>query len=50
MQREREGALRAMAQQLVNRAHEVEREEKRAGEETGADRSAPVGRERERER
>jgi hypothetical protein len=48
--RERKGALGATAQQLANRAREGEREEKRAGEETGADRSAPVGRERERER
>jgi hypothetical protein len=29
-----------MAQQLANRAREAEREEKRAGEEIGADRSA----------
>jgi hypothetical protein len=34
---------------LANRAREAEREEKRAGEETGADRLAPVGSERERE-
>jgi hypothetical protein len=34
----------------VNRAREAEREEKCAGEETSADRSAPVGREQERER
>jgi hypothetical protein len=49
-QREREGALEATAQQLANRAREAKREEKRTGEEIGADRSAPVGRERERER
>jgi hypothetical protein len=44
-ERERKGALGATAQQLANRAREAEREEKHAGEETGADRSAPVGRE-----
>jgi hypothetical protein len=49
VQRERKGALGATAQQLANRAREGEREEKRAGEETGADRSAPLGSERERE-
>jgi hypothetical protein len=38
-----------MAQQLANRACETDREEKRTGEETGADRSAPLGSERERE-
>jgi hypothetical protein len=38
-----------MAQQLANRAREAEREEGRVGEETGADRSAPLGSERERE-
>jgi hypothetical protein len=47
-ERERKGALWATAQQLANRAREAEREEKRAGEEIGADRSAPVNRERER--
>jgi hypothetical protein len=41
--------LGATAQRLENRAHETEREEKRVGEETGADRSAPLGSERERE-
>jgi hypothetical protein len=48
-ERERKGALGATAQQLANWAHEAEREKKRAGEETGADRSAPVSRERARE-
>jgi hypothetical protein len=38
-----------MAQRLANRAHEAEREEGRAGEETGADSLAPLGRERVRE-
>jgi hypothetical protein len=47
--RERKGALEATAQQLANRAREAEREEKRAGEETGADRLAPLGSERQRE-
>jgi hypothetical protein len=46
--RKRKGTRGATAQQLANRAREAEREEKRAGEETGADRSPPVGRERER--
>jgi hypothetical protein len=41
--------LGATTQQLANRAREAEREEKRAGEETNADRSTLVGRERERE-
>jgi hypothetical protein len=41
--------LEATAQQLANRACATEREEKRAGEETSADRSAPLGSERERE-
>jgi hypothetical protein len=45
-QRERRGTRGATAQQLANRAREAEREEKRAGEDTGANRSAPVGRER----
>jgi hypothetical protein len=43
------GTRGATTQQLANRAHKVEREEGRAGEETGADRSAPLGSERERE-
>jgi hypothetical protein len=43
------GTRGAMAQQLANRAREAEREEGRVGEETGADRSAPLGSERERE-
>jgi hypothetical protein len=42
------GARGATTQQLANQAREAEREEERAGEETGADRSAPVGSERER--
>jgi hypothetical protein len=46
--RERKGALGATAQQLANRARESEREEKREGEGTGTDRSAPLGSERER--
>jgi hypothetical protein len=45
-ERERRGTRGATAQQLANRAREAEREEKRAGEDTGANRSAPVGRER----
>jgi hypothetical protein len=49
VQRERKGVLGGTAQQLANRAHEAEREEKRAGEETGADRLAPLGSERHRE-
>jgi hypothetical protein len=48
-ERERKGALGAMAQHLAMRVHETEREEGRAGEETGANRSAPLGSERERE-
>jgi hypothetical protein len=43
------GTLGATAQQLANRAREVEREEGRVGEETGADRLAPLGSKRERE-
>jgi hypothetical protein len=43
------GTRGVMAQRLANRARETEREEGRAGEETGADRSAPLGSERERE-
>jgi hypothetical protein len=39
----------ATSQQLANRARETEREEGSAGEETSADRSAPLGSERERE-
>jgi hypothetical protein len=49
-QKERKGALGATTQQLVNRAREAKREEKRTGEETSADRSAPVAREQERAR
>jgi hypothetical protein len=46
---EREKGTRgATAQQLANWAHEAETEEKRTSEETGADRSAPLGSERER--
>jgi hypothetical protein len=46
---EREKGTRgATARRLVNRAHEAERESERA-KETGADRSAPLGSERERE-
>jgi hypothetical protein len=48
-ERERKGALGATAQRLAMRAHEIEREEGRVGEETGADRSNPLGSERERE-
>jgi hypothetical protein len=45
------GALRATAQQVSNwrTGPTRQREERRAGEETGADRSAPLGSERERE-
>jgi hypothetical protein len=43
------GTRGATAQQLANRAREAEREEGRASEETGADRSTPLGSERERE-
>jgi hypothetical protein len=43
------GTRGATTRQLVNRAREAEREEGRAGEETGADRSPPLGSERERE-
>jgi hypothetical protein len=43
------GTHGATAQQLANGARVAEREEGRAGEETGADRSAPLGSERERE-
>jgi hypothetical protein len=46
VEREERGR-RAMAQRLAIRAHETERERERAGEVTGADRSAPAGRERE---
>jgi hypothetical protein len=42
------GTRRATARQLANQAREAKREEGRAGEETGADRSAPMGNERER--
>jgi hypothetical protein len=46
---EREKETRgATTQQLANRARETEREEGRAGDETGTDRSAPLGSERER--
>jgi hypothetical protein len=38
-----EGTRGATTQQLANRARETEREEGSAGEETGADRSAPLG-------
>jgi hypothetical protein len=48
---EREKGTRgATTQQLANRARETEKEEGRAGEETGADRLAPLGSERERGR
>jgi hypothetical protein len=43
------GTHGATTWQLANRAREAEREEGRVGEETGADRSAPLGSERERE-
>jgi hypothetical protein len=43
------GAHGATAQQLANWAREAEREEECTVEKTGADRSAPVGSERERE-
>jgi hypothetical protein len=45
--RERERARRATARRLAEQAREVEREEGRAGEETGADNSAPLCSERE---
>jgi hypothetical protein len=50
-EREREKRTRgAMARELVNRARETERERGSArAKETGADRLAPPGRERERE-
>jgi hypothetical protein len=47
-ERERKGALGATARRLAIRARETERESERA-KETGADRSAPLGSERERE-
>jgi hypothetical protein len=43
------GARGARAQQLANQSRETERGEGSAGEETGVDRSAPLGIERERE-
>ena len=46
--RERKGDARGNGSALANRARETEREEGRAGEETGADRLAPLGSERER--
>jgi hypothetical protein len=45
-ERERRGA-RAMAQRPAERARETEKEEGRAGEATGTDKSAPLGNERE---
>jgi hypothetical protein len=39
----------ATAKRLAERAREAEREKERAGEETGADKTAPLGSERERE-
>jgi hypothetical protein len=39
----------ATTRQLANRACEAKREEGHAGEETGSDRSAPMGSEQERE-
>jgi hypothetical protein len=48
--RERKGGAWATAQRLAARAREAERRGTRAGEATGADRSAPVGTERARER
>jgi hypothetical protein len=48
--REREGARGATAHRLANWAHEAERGEGRAGEETGTDSLAPRGSEREREK
>jgi hypothetical protein len=39
----------AMARRLAIWAHETERERERAGKKTSADRSAPLGSERERE-
>jgi hypothetical protein len=47
--KEKKGAHRATARRLAIRALETERERERAGEVTGADRSAPLGSERERE-
>jgi hypothetical protein len=46
---EREGARGATARRLAERAHEAEREEGSRGEATGADKLAPLGREREGE-
>jgi hypothetical protein len=45
--REREGARGATARRLVECAREAEREEGRAGGTAGADKLAPLGRERE---
>jgi hypothetical protein len=43
------GTREATAQHLANEAREAKREKGHTGEETGADRSAPLGSERERE-
>jgi hypothetical protein len=47
-EREKERARGATVRRLAAQAREAEREEGRAGEETGADNSAPLGSERER--
>jgi hypothetical protein len=47
---ERRGTHGKTAQRLANRAREAEREEGRASEATGDDRSTPTAKERERER
>jgi hypothetical protein len=46
-EREREGARGATTRRLAERAREAEREEGRGGEATGANKLAPLGRERE---
>jgi hypothetical protein len=49
-QREKKRVRGATTRRLAIRAHEIERERERArAKETGADRSAPLGNERERE-
>jgi hypothetical protein len=45
--REREGARGGTARRLAERARKIEKEEGREGEATGADKSAPLGSERE---
>jgi hypothetical protein len=46
-EREKGGGRGATTQRLAERARETEKEEGRAGETTGADKSAPLGSERE---